>query len=73
MAGMKNVLKQIPKGWELVPVGCVLTTTCKVCVHPHNKWEFVGADGPIGCRVNNDVHFIPHGYYIHKKRVKARK
>lgn len=70
MAGMKNVLKQIPKGWELVPVGCVVRAGHMVCCNPHTKWETMGFDAG---RVRKSGDPMPYGYYIRKKRVKARK
>lgn len=68
---MPNVLKKIPRGWELIPAGCKLTAGSKVYSHPFKEWRFIGALSA-GRAVNPRGVYIPFGYYIRKKR-KARK
>lgn len=68
---MPNVLKKIPRGWELIPVGEEITPVSLVCCWPHDKWE------PMGVRhcqpkvgVGDDS--LPCGYYIRPKTKKRR-
>jgi hypothetical protein len=63
-------LARIPRGWELIPVGCRIRKTDKVCPHPHKKWRFAAHIAP-DARALLDSAYCPYGYYI--RRIKPSK
>lgn len=66
---MANVLKKIPKGWELVPVGEKITAGCQFCSHPFKEWEpiIVAPYLHKGICQPPDSPSLPHGHYIRRK------
>jgi hypothetical protein len=66
--GMANALKEIPEGWELVPVGEKINTGCMVCSYPFSSWEALHYAPFIheGMCQPADSPSLPFGHYIRK-------
>ena len=71
---MKSVLKKIPAGWELIPVGRKITGGCRVCYHPYRQWAEMESVPSLhgGVIQSPESNVLPYGHYIRKKRAKKK-
>jgi hypothetical protein len=65
---MPNALKDIPDGWEVVPVGKEITADCMFCAHPFTSWEPMVCEPFLysGICQSENSPSLPHGHYIRR-------